>query len=31
MHALAVLFERPEQLSLAELALYAPGPADAVV
>ena len=31
MHALAVLFERPEHLSLAELALDAPGPADAVV
>lgn len=31
MHALAILFERPEKLSLAELALDAPGPADAVV
>jgi 3-hydroxyethyl bacteriochlorophyllide a dehydrogenase len=31
MHALAVLLERPEQLSLAELAIDAPGAADAVV
>ncbi|WP_027173819.1 chlorophyll synthesis pathway protein BchC [Methylobacterium sp. 10] len=31
MHALAVLLERPEHLSLAELAIDAPGAADAVV
>ncbi|PJR05859.1 chlorophyll synthesis pathway protein BchC, partial [Sinorhizobium meliloti] len=31
MHARAVVMSQPEQLSLASLAIDAPGPADAVV